>query len=90
MKKLTLSADEDVIRAAHRIAEEQGTSISALFSRFIRLLARHDRSRCTGAMTRRATGLIEIPDDVSGEDVLTEALIEKHRLGLGLDSGTSS
>ena len=64
-----------------RIAEEQGRNISALFRRFIRLLARHDRSGRTGAVTRRATGLIEIPDGVSVEEVLTEALVEKHGLG---------
>ena len=81
MKKLTLSADEEVIRAAHRIAEEQGTSTSALFSRFIRLLARSDRSRSKGPVTRRATGLIELPDDVSAEEVLAGALLEKHGLG---------
>ena len=81
MKKLTLSADEDVIQAAHRIAEEQGTSISALFSRFIRSLARRDRSGRTGPVTRRATGLIEWPDDVSEKEVLADALLEKHGLG---------
>ncbi len=80
MKKLTLSADEDVIAAAHRIAEERGTSISALFSRFIKSLANDPSSLKVGRMTRRASGLIELPDDTSDSEVLTDALLQKHEL----------
>ena len=40
MKELTLSADEYVIEQAEKIAREHGTSISAMFERYIRALTR--------------------------------------------------
>ena len=40
MKELTLSADESVIEQAEKIAREHGTSVSVMFERYIRALAR--------------------------------------------------
>ena len=40
MKKLTLSADEQVIRDAKRLASESGTSVSSMFERFVRSQSR--------------------------------------------------
>lgn len=81
VKKLTLSADADVIEAAHRLAQEQGTSVSAMFSRLVRLLAkRASTSRVAGRITRKATGLIELPPGKDEGEVLAEALAERHGL----------
>lgn len=81
MKKLTLSADPDVIAEAHRLAELRGTSVSAMFSRMIRLLSQRDRKRpgiSPGA--RKASGLVQLPEGKSDRDVLEEALTEKYEL----------
>jgi hypothetical protein len=44
MKKLTLSAEPDVVDMAKKLAAERGTSVSAMFSQFIRVrLARSGR-----------------------------------------------
>ncbi|MBL8809532.1 MAG: hypothetical protein JNM43_05100 [Planctomycetaceae bacterium] len=81
MKKLTLSAEPDVIAEAHRLAELQGTSVSAMFSRIVRLLSQRDRKRPRiGAAAKKATGLIQVPEGKSDRDVLEEALLEKYGL----------
>jgi hypothetical protein len=59
MKKLTLTAEPEVIDMAKRLAEDRGTSVSAMFSQLIRTMA----GRGSGAMadigpiTRRLTGI---------------------------------
>lgn len=82
MTKLTLSADEQVIRQAKRIAKRRGTSVSDLFSRFIRTLARNrrkqDREIPPDSIAARATGYISLPRGKSDRDILTEALMEKY------------
>jgi hypothetical protein len=81
MKKLTLSAEPDVIAEAHRLAELQGTSVSAMFSRIVRLLSQRDRERPRiGSGAKKASGLIQLPEGKSDRDVLEEALAEKYEL----------
>jgi hypothetical protein len=81
MKKLTLSADPEVIELAHELARKSGTSLSAMFVRFVKLLAKK-RGRVTrlGPLTRKATGLAKLPRGKSARDVLTDALLEKYGL----------
>lgn len=79
MKKLTLSADPEVIEQAKRLAAESGTSVSSLFERMIRLLARRRRRRPRiGPITRKATGIIKLPPGKSEQELLEDALAEKH------------
>lgn len=79
MKKLTLSADPEVIEQAKRLAAETGTSVSSLFERIIRLLARkRPVNQRLGRMTRKATGIVTLPRGKSGRDVLAEALADKY------------
>jgi hypothetical protein len=82
MKKLTLSVDEDVIREAKRIAAEQNTSVSAMFSRFVQAMA-HDAASGTklGPLTRRLTGVARLPEGASAQDVLNDALLDREGLG---------
>ena len=82
MKKLTLSADPQVIKQAHQLAQERGTSISSMFERFVRLLAKRSGvSSALGPLTRKATGMIALPQGRSDRQVLEDALLEKHGLG---------
>ncbi len=79
MKKLTLSADPEVIKQAHKLARESGTSLSSMFERFIRLLARRRKgARAIGPLTRKASGLARLPRRKTARQVLDEALLEKH------------
>jgi len=79
MKKLTLSADPEVIEQAKQVAEASGTSVSALFERFIRILARGRKGKQPiGRITRKASGVIKLPRGKSERDVLAEALTDKY------------
>lgn len=57
--KLTLSAEEELVAAAKRLAQSRRMSVSALFARVIRAL---ERMRTTepdlGPITRQASGLV--------------------------------
>jgi hypothetical protein len=81
MKKLTLSADESVIEEAKRIAHEQGTSVSALFSRWVRSLAHRRQASVripANSIAARARGIARLPRGQSEKDVLADALAEKY------------
>ena len=81
MKKLTLSMDEETIEQAKRIAAEQGTSVSAMFSRLVRAMAlRKGKKIEIGPITRRATGLAKLPAGKTDKELLEEALIDKYGL----------
>ena len=81
MKKLTLTAEPDVIAEAHRLAELHGTSVSAMFSRIVRLMSQRDCERPRiGPGAKKASGLIRLPEGKSDRDVLEEALAEKYEL----------
>jgi hypothetical protein len=81
MKKLTLNAEPEVIEQARRLAEAQGTSVSSLFARIVRFLARRDGDRPPiGRLARSASGLAKLPPGKSEREVLEEALIEKYGL----------
>jgi hypothetical protein len=79
MKKLTLNADPEVIEQAKRLAAETGTSVSSIFERFIRLLARkRRRDPCLGRAAQAASGVIRLPKDKNEKEVLADALAEKY------------
>lgn len=82
MKKLTLNADSDIIDAAKRYAREHGTSVSALFSRFVLAVTaeapRESHKLSSTPLTRKASGLISLPEGISDEDLLQDALAQKY------------
>ena len=82
MKKLTLSAKESTIETAKRLADESGMSVSAMFERIILFLdaQKHRRNSKIGPVTRKLTGIIQLPGDVNGGDVLEAILLEEHGL----------
>ncbi len=80
MPKLTLNAESEVIAEAKRLAAERGTSVSALFARFIKALANgRDKTEPLGKLTRRASGVIDLGDR-DHKDVLAGALRDKYGL----------
>ncbi len=81
MKKLTLSMDEEVIEQAKKIAAEQGTSVSAMFSRLVRAMAhKPGREIEIGPITRKLTGIISLPEGKTDRELITEALMDKYGL----------
>lgn len=83
MKKLTLSMEEKDIRAARRVARENGMSISRLFTNYIRLLAlkqkeQEQEQEELPPLTRKLTGIIRLPEGKSDRELLEEALMEKY------------
>ena len=81
MKKLTLNAEPKVIEQARRLAKAQGTSVSSMFSRIVRFLARQQGERPQiGPLARSASGLVKLPPGKSEREVLEEALLDKYGL----------
>ncbi len=81
MIKLTLSADPAIVEQAKALAAEQGTSVSAMFERFIVLAAvKRGRATAIGPRTRRMTGLVKLPKGKTARTVLEDALLDRHGL----------
>jgi len=78
--KLTLSAEPEVIKEAKRLAAENKTSVSAMFGRMIRTMARQGKGGGVrlGPISRKASGFLTLPKGKKHRDVLTEALMEKY------------
>lgn len=85
MKKLTLSMEERDIRAARRIARDHGTSISGMFSRLVRMMARRRPAPPEGedlpALTRKLTGIVKLPKGKTDREVIEDAVLAKHGFG---------
>jgi hypothetical protein len=82
-RKLTLSMDEKDIRAARRLAQSHGTSISGMFSRLVRVMARraHPSSKAgLPPLTRKLSGIISLPKGKSDREIIEEAILERHGL----------
>ena len=81
MTKLTLSVDERVLREAKRLAKRRGTSVSAMFSHFVRAAADQGQNRRRlGPLTRKASGMARLPKGKTYRRVLEDALLGKHEL----------
>lgn len=81
LTKLTLSAQKDVVEKAKLLAVEQQTSVSALFSRFVRSTAAGTPGLSgLGRLTRKATGIIALPSGKTDRQILEDELLEKHGL----------
>ncbi len=79
MSKLTLTADRNLIKEAKKLAAEEGTSVSALFSRLLRAMTHARASQDVVApLTLKATGIIHLPGSDSYERLLEDALLHKH------------
>ncbi len=78
--RITLSADRHSIALAHRLAKAEGTSVSAMFVRYIRSRSRiRLATRQLGPLAGEASGMITA--DTSRTDyrkLLGETLAKKH------------
>ena len=80
VKKLTLSAPEEAIADAKRIAAKKMTSVSALFVRLLRAVDQEvDPQDSLGPITRRATGIVNLPQGRTERELLEDALEEKYQ-----------
>lgn len=80
--KLTLSADKDVVEKAKRLAAQNNTSVSAMFSRIILAMGEREGSGTPlGPLTQKAAGLVRLPEGKTDRDMLTEAVLERHGFG---------
>jgi len=78
MSKLTLSADKKLIRQAKKLAAENGTSVSAMFSNRLKAMVRSSGLEVPPApLTGKATGLIRLPAGAEDERLLEDALAAK-------------
>ncbi len=81
--KLTLSADERVVRKARQLARTHKTSISSMFVRFVLAMAKREEAggeTPLGPLTVKALGVAKLPADRSDRELLEEALMEKYEL----------
>ena len=79
-RKLTLSAPDDVIKDAKRIAAKNRTSVSAMFVRLLSAIARSDdeSDMPLGPVTMQATGIMDLPIERPEREILEDALEEKY------------
>ena len=81
MPKLTLSADPATVDLAKTLAAKNGTSVSAMFERFVAMVAMQGKSATkVGPLTRRVSGIVKLPRKASARSVLEAALLERHGL----------
>ena len=81
MAKLTISMDEDIVRAAKQLAAEDNVSVSAMFRRYIlsRLKTESPKIKI-GPLTKKATGTIPARSDEELREIFTDAMMEKYGL----------
>jgi Family of unknown function (DUF6364) len=80
MKKLTLTAEPEVIDMAKKLAIARGTSVSAMFSQLIRAMAgRNPRtSDKIGPITRRLTGIAKTPRGKNNRRLVEDAILDRY------------
>jgi hypothetical protein len=79
MTKLTLSADQRLVRQAKRVAARRKTSVSAMVGRFLTAVARPaEKGPHLPPLTRRASGMIKRPRRGHVADLMAEALAHKY------------
>ncbi len=79
MPKLTLSADAEVIRQAKKLARQNNTSVSALFARLIRSMARQGPPpEKLGPITTGSLGLVRLPKGKTDRELIEDALADAH------------
>ncbi|MCE2432943.1 MAG: hypothetical protein J4F29_08495 [Candidatus Latescibacteria bacterium] len=79
VKKLTLSAPEEVIAETKLIAAKKRTSVSALFVRLFRTIDQEfDPKDALGPITLRASGIVKLPTKQTERELLEDALAEKY------------
>jgi len=79
--KVTLRAEEKLVKRAKELARQQQTSLSAMFEGYLESWIRnHDGNQEIGPLTRQMTGLAKVPEGKSDRELIEEALAEKYGL----------
>ena len=84
MTKLTLSADEKIIAIAKKQARQDGISVSAMFSNFIRarFTYKNGKKITVGPLTARASAIGKLASKnklkTSDKELIENALTEKY------------
>jgi hypothetical protein len=81
MVKLTLSADEEVVKTARVLSRRNRTSISAMFSRMIRAADKQSLAPDElPPITVRASGIISLGHPDEDKRLIAEALVEQYSM----------
>jgi hypothetical protein len=81
MTKLTLSIEPSVVKKAKQMAEANHTSVSAMFSQFVESAsAPRGRRPKIGPLTRKLSGVIELPPGKDYKKLVEEALADKYKV----------
>ncbi len=81
MTKLTLSIEPSVVEKAKQMAEANNTSVSAMFTQFVESASAHRRRRPKiGPLTRKLSGIIELPAGKDYKKLVEEALAHKYKI----------
>jgi hypothetical protein len=73
--------DDAVLRDARQVAKRRGSSISAMVSRFFRVMARRDAQAPQISPTvRKLSGIVSLPKGKSDRELLEDALRERYGL----------
>jgi hypothetical protein len=90
--KLTLTVRPEVIRMAKQYARKHNTSVSATFSRVIRVLVDSERNQGVGvpagSSLEKLSGIVTLPEGKTADDIRYEALVEK--FGLAREPGEAN
>jgi hypothetical protein len=81
MGKMTISMDDDIIRAAKQLAASDNVSVSAMIRRYVLARLRPEKSKIKiGPLTKKASGIIPDKSDKEYREMLTDALMDKYDL----------
>jgi len=80
MKKLTLTAEPEVIDMAKKLAATRGTSVSAMFSQLIRAMAGRNPGSLSNVSprVRGLTGLARAPRGKTDRQLVEDGLIHRY------------
>ncbi len=79
MTKLTLSIDEQIIAQAKKIAAQNDTSISAMFSQYITSLTEPRKKPQLTPLAKKASGIVKLDNSKTDKELLAAALKRKYR-----------
>ena len=82
MGKLTLSMGDGDIQDAKELAAAGGTSLSAMFTRYIRALVKSRKApKDLPPVTKRLSGIVSLPSNKTDRELIEEAIEERHGRG---------
>ena len=83
MAKLTLSSEQGIVNRAKKLAKRRRTSLSSMVTHYLDAVSGGEDTTGAvrlGPLTLKASGLLKLPPGSSYEDLLGDALADKHGL----------